>query len=165
MHRLFSSSFNFFNYPLQKSYFFEKKVQMKSILQKRKSEYVPTYLLFGCSPQQVVGMHQQQKPLISCLIDYASRQYNTALIPSKTHCTIHLYHYLQCVFPNPRDHYYLPLFTKNKSSLGRLLRLSFSKIVTLTSLILLVKPFLLFRYLPILYVLFFLGRTQKIHHK
>ena len=36
----------------------------------------------------------------------------------------------------------LPLFTKNKRSPGRLLRLSFSKIVTLTSLILLVKPFL-----------------------
>ena len=41
---------------------------------------------------------------------------------------------------------YLPLFTKNKSSLGRLLRLSFSKIVTLTSLILLVKPF------PLVYI-------------
>ena len=155
MHRLFSSSFNFFNYQLQKSYFFEKKVQMKSILQKRKSEYVPTYLLFGCSPQQVVGMYQQQKPLISCLIDYASRQYNTALIPSKTHCTIHLYHYLQCVFPNPRDHYYLPLFTKNKSSLGRLLRLSFSKIVTLTSLILLVKPF------PLVYMKSNLKKSPK----
>ena len=132
---------------------------MKSILQKRKeklSEYVPTYLLFGCSPQQVVGMYQQQKPLISCLIDYASRQqYNTALIPSKTHCTIHLYHYLQCVFPNPRDHYYLPLFTKNKSSLGRLLRLSFSKIVTLTSLILLVKPF------PLVYIKSNLKKSPK----
>ena len=108
--------------------------------------YQPICYLDVCSLQQVVGMQQQQKPLISCLIDYASRQYNTALIPSKTHCTIHLYHYLQCVFPNPRDHYYLPLFTKNKSSLGRLLRLSFSKIVTLTSLILLVKPF------PLVYI-------------